>query len=140
MITQAAIQDVVSGCKEVFKHTVGHLKAATSHKLSESGIDASSINGLESVFEGAINPFAGVESQYLQEKFITQEHQQHVLIISILLVWCTNKLHTSHIIFILQEPVEVQVGSSHYLTRQTGSKRRKVLERDNFYYMGYYLL
>ena len=29
----------------------------------------------------------------------------------------------------------MQVGSSHYVTRQTGSKRRKVLERDNFYYI-----
>ena len=73
MITQAAIQDVVSGCKKVFEHTVGHLKAAVYHKFSESGFDASVIDGLQSVFENATNPFAGLESQYLQEKFITQE-------------------------------------------------------------------
>lgn len=50
MIGQAGIEDVVSGCKEVFEYTVGHLKAAISHKLSDSGYNASSINSLESVF------------------------------------------------------------------------------------------
>ena len=73
MISQAAIQDVVSGCQDVLEHTVGHLKAAVSHKLSECGLDASYIDGVASVFQDGINPFAGVESQYLQEKFIAQE-------------------------------------------------------------------
>ena len=72
MISQAAIQDVVSGCQDVL-HTVGHLKAAVSHKLSECGLDASYIDGVASVFQDGNNPFAGVESQYLQETFIAQE-------------------------------------------------------------------
>ena len=35
----------------------------------------------------------------------------------------------------MQEPIEVQVGRSRYVTRLTGSKRRKTLTRDKFYYV-----
>ena len=38
-LTQSAVSDVVSGCKEVFKHTLSHLRAGISSKLSEAGID-----------------------------------------------------------------------------------------------------
>ena len=62
MMTQVAVQDVIAGCKEVFGHTV-------VHKISDSGFDTSVTDG---IFEGATNPFSGLESQYLQEKFITQ--------------------------------------------------------------------
>ena len=41
MITRAAVQHLTAGCKEVFEHTVGHLKAAISHKLCDSGFDTS---------------------------------------------------------------------------------------------------
>lgn len=64
---------MIAGCKDVFEHTVCHLKAAISHKLSDSGFDTSVIDGLDDIFEGATDPFSGLESQYLQEKFITQE-------------------------------------------------------------------
>ena len=47
-------------------------------------------------------------------------------------------VHASSNIFVLlykQEPVEIQVGSSHYVTRQSGAKRRKILTRDTFQYV-----
>ena len=117
----------------MFEHTV----AAMSHKLSESGFDSSSIDGLKSVLK---TPFAGVESQYLQEKFIVKELGCIVSLSKVLYMstaYCLCGTYTKNLLynFILQEPVEVQVGSSHYITRQTGSQRRKVLERDNFYYI-----
>lgn len=73
LLTQAAVNDVVSGCKEVFEHTLGHLRAGVSQKISQSGIDFNSITGLDDVFANMSDPFVGLESVYLQDKFISQE-------------------------------------------------------------------
>ena len=73
LLTQVAINDVVVGCKEVFEHTVGRLRAGVNQKLAQSGIDPSDIDGLESIFHERSNPFAGLETAYLQEKFMSQE-------------------------------------------------------------------
>lgn len=70
MLSEAAIDDVVSCFKDVFNHTVCHLRAGVSHKLSQSGIE---IDGLNDVCEQIGDPFAGLESAYLQDKFISQE-------------------------------------------------------------------
>lgn len=35
----------------------------------------------------------------------------------------------------IQDPVEIKVGSAHYVTQFSGSKRRKVLKRDTFQYI-----
>ena len=73
LLTQAAVNDVVVGCREVFEHTVSRLRAGVSQKLAQSGIYPTSIDGLESVFNEASDPFTGLETVYLQEKFISQE-------------------------------------------------------------------
>ena len=73
MVTQATVNDVVSGFKEVFKRTVSHIKAAVSEKLARSGSNMENINGLNSVFEEISDPFLGLETPYLQDKFISQE-------------------------------------------------------------------
>lgn len=75
LLTQAAVNDVVRGCREVFKHTVYHLKAGVSHTLAQSGIDPSDIEGLDGVFTELDDPFVGLETSYLQDKFILQELQ-----------------------------------------------------------------
>ena len=72
LLSQAAINDVVSGCKEVFQHTLGHLRAGVSHTLSNSGSNFNDITGLDSVFDVS-DPFVGLESVYLQDTFISQE-------------------------------------------------------------------
>lgn len=70
MLTQAAINDVVTGCREVFEHTVCRLRAGVSLKLSQSGIDSTDIT---SIFDEMSDPFVGLETAYLQDKFISQE-------------------------------------------------------------------
>lgn len=65
MLTQAAINDVVTGCREVFEHTVCRLRAGVGLKLSQSGIDSTDIE--------MSDPFVGLETAYLQDKFISQE-------------------------------------------------------------------
>ena len=54
MLTQAALNDVILGSKEVFEHTVGHLRAAVSYKLTQSGIDPTSVDCLSFFMKHAI--------------------------------------------------------------------------------------
>lgn len=68
-ISQVAIDDVVGGCKSLFSQTVVRVQAGVKAKLAESGIDPSSIHGLDTVFEDVTNPFDGLETNHLQEKF-----------------------------------------------------------------------
>ncbi len=75
LITQAAINDVVSGCRGVFKHTVNHIKAGVNQKLAQSGIDPNDVDGLDSIFHEVSDPFVELETAYLQDKFITKELQ-----------------------------------------------------------------
>ena len=41
--------------------------------LSSGGIDLNSIDGLNEVFEDVPNPFVGLETRYLQEKYYLEE-------------------------------------------------------------------
>ena len=72
MLTQAAVNDIVSDFSEVFTHTVQHLKAGVSQKLVQFGIDLKDVDGLDGVFDVS-DPFSGLESAYLQDKFISKE-------------------------------------------------------------------
>lgn len=73
LMSQSAINDVVSGMKEVFEHSLGRLKAGVSRKLSKIGIDMEGIDGLSNIFQDTCHPFKGLESAYLQDKFISQD-------------------------------------------------------------------
>ena len=73
LMTQAAVNDVVSGMKEVCEHSMGRLKAGVSRTLSKAGIDMEKVDGLSDIFKDVSHPFKGLESAYLQDKFITQE-------------------------------------------------------------------
>lgn len=73
LLTQAAINDVVVGCREVFEHKVGRLKAGVSQTLAHFGVDPCDVDGLENVFDEATDPFAGLQTAYLQDKFISEE-------------------------------------------------------------------
>ena len=72
LISQAAVNDVVKGCKAVFEHTLGRVKAGVKCKLSQSGVDPSEVQDLEDVFSAVTDPFHGLETAYLQDKFISE--------------------------------------------------------------------
>ena len=72
-VSQVAINDVVDGASEIFAQTVVRLKAGVRHKLAEIGIDEShSKNFEEDVFGTLTDPFAGLETNYLQEKYFKE--------------------------------------------------------------------
>ena len=78
LLTQVSVNDVVTGFREVFNHTVSHLKAGVSQKLAQSGIDPASIDGLYNVFNEIADPFVGLETSYLQDKFVSEEFECNV--------------------------------------------------------------
>ena len=73
------LNNVVSGCRGVFKHTVNHIKAGVNQKLAQSGIDPNDVDGLDSIFHEVSDPFVELETAYLQDKFITKELQCSVV-------------------------------------------------------------
>ena len=59
-ISQVAIDDIVDGCKSLFSQTVLRVQAGVRATLAESGVDPSTINGLDGAFEDVLNPFEGL--------------------------------------------------------------------------------
>lgn len=73
MLSQASINDIVKGSEEVFQHMVGRIRAGVKHRLSISGINPTEISGLDELFDSVSDPFYGLETSYLQEKFVMEE-------------------------------------------------------------------
>ena len=42
-------------------------------RLSQSGIDPADIDGFDNVFSEIADPFMGLETPYLQDKFVSKE-------------------------------------------------------------------
>ena len=63
--------DIVESCKSLFSQTIVRVQAGVRAKLAEAGIDA--IDGLGGVFDDVTNPFQGLETCHLQEKYFRDE-------------------------------------------------------------------
>lgn len=70
-LSQTAVDHVVAECRKMSKHTAGRLEAGINECLARSGIDPNEITGLGDVF--ASDPFDGLHSTYLQEKFYREK-------------------------------------------------------------------
>ncbi len=71
-ISQVAVDDIVHNCKGLFSQTVDRIQAEVRAKLAESGVDPDTIDGLVSAFSTAIDPFEGIETHHLQEKYFRE--------------------------------------------------------------------
>lgn len=69
-LSQTAVDDVVEGCKSMISHTVQRLHSGARAKLLTLGIDE---EALDDVFNDFPDPFNGLETRYLQEKFLKEE-------------------------------------------------------------------
>lgn len=67
--SQVVINDTVENCKGLFSQTIERVQAGVRAKLAESGIDPGSINGLDNAFENVVDPFEGIGTSHLQEKY-----------------------------------------------------------------------
>ena len=65
-ISQAAITDVISGCKSLCQHTIMTIKGKVQDQLVEAGIE---LPGFSDIFDADYNPFCGVDTNHLFEKY-----------------------------------------------------------------------
>ncbi len=66
-LSEIAVQHVIHETQSIFSHTVHRIKAGVSEHLSRSGIEAPS--SLYDMFSDIDDPFKGLHTSYLQEKF-----------------------------------------------------------------------
>ena len=72
-ISQVAVDDIVEGCRSIICQTLSHVQAGVKAKLAEVGMDSDTI-GLENVFDqDSMDPFRGLETCYLQEKYFREK-------------------------------------------------------------------
>lgn len=71
-LPQVAIDDIITNCQSIFENTSKYLHAAVRLKLAEGVNDPL---GVDEVFGRMTNPFAGLETKHLQDKFITDKFQ-----------------------------------------------------------------
>uniref|UniRef100_A0A1X7T9R9 C2H2-type domain-containing protein n=1 Tax=Amphimedon queenslandica TaxID=400682 RepID=A0A1X7T9R9_AMPQE len=71
-IPQVAVDSVVHGSQELFQQTVQRLKAGVRLKLAEAGIEESLSQEINSVFEDLMDPYTGLETEYLQNAYIRE--------------------------------------------------------------------
>ena len=65
-LSQVAVQDVMDGCRTLCTRTSTYVTDIIKQKLHEAGINSDAIDGLDPVI---LDPFEGLGSAYLQEKF-----------------------------------------------------------------------
>ena len=73
-VTQITIDDIVEGNSALLSSTVQHIEAGVK---AECGLDPDIVTD---IFKDLPNPFNGIETRYLQEKFY---HEHFGLIVSI---------------------------------------------------------
>uniref|UniRef100_A0A1X7TKY7 Uncharacterized protein n=1 Tax=Amphimedon queenslandica TaxID=400682 RepID=A0A1X7TKY7_AMPQE len=105
-LPQSVIEDVVSSSRSLFSNTFKRLYAGVRQRIAETGhnIDISDI------FDELQDPFAGLETAYLQEQYINTE-------------------------FKVLEPLSIKIGTAYYIDKMFGQKRRKVLHTDSMHYV-----
>lgn len=101
-ISQVAINDIVEGSQAMLSRSISRVEAGVKAKLAESGLDPSSINGLDGVFLNAIDPFKGIGTCHLQEKYYRETLG---LIVSIIIIICYYFCHgTSYLCQVAIQP------------------------------------
>ena len=77
-VTQVAIDDIVEGTRGLFFQVLERTKAGVRAILAEAGVDSDSIL-LDDVYKSVLDPFSGIHTCYLQEKYF---HEKLNLIVS----------------------------------------------------------
>lgn len=71
--SQVAIDEVVESSRGLFLRTMERVQAGVRAKLAESGVDPISIKGLNNAFSDVADPFEGIETCHLQEKYFREK-------------------------------------------------------------------
>ena len=68
-LSQSSINDVISGCRTLFNHTLTGLHVGIRQRLAETGNDVD----ITSIFNEIEDPFSGLDTAFLQDKCIDKE-------------------------------------------------------------------
>jgi hypothetical protein len=71
MLTQTAINDVVKGCQDVVSYALSSVRSKVNDLSAHSHSDE--IEAVKTAITEVFDPFAGLETSYLQDKFILKE-------------------------------------------------------------------
>ena len=88
-LSESAVEHVVKETQAIFHHTIGRIQAKVSQHLSRNGVDLSTLPNLDNVYTEVTDPFQGLNTTHLQEKF----YREHFgCIVSITRCTCTQLL------------------------------------------------
>lgn len=72
-LSESAVSHVVKEAQKVFRHTIGQMRAGVYEHIANSNIDPNDITDLNEFFNSVEQPFKGLHSNYLQEKFYREK-------------------------------------------------------------------
>ena len=148
--------DIVGGCQGLFSQTIDRVQASVKAKLAELGVDLSQMDGLDEAFQHVIDPFEGIETCHLQERYFRDKLGLIVSIVTllyiirkldvfvVLMLLCSiylpyfpyNMLCVNTCIYLqFQEPREIKIGEPQYRPQFSGSKRRLIERYDTYQYV-----
>lgn len=73
-LSDSSVNYVLKQTQEMFQHSIGRIRAGVNERLSRNGIDPEGIPDLSNFFDSVEQPFQGLHTSFLQEKF----YQQHL--------------------------------------------------------------
>ena len=77
-LSQRAISEVIDGCRKLCEQTVCSVKGEVALKLSECNFDPAAIECVMKAFCDISDPFHGIDTVYLREKFFA-EHMNYIV-------------------------------------------------------------
>lgn len=72
-LSQTAVDDIVSSCQDMFMHYNLRIRVGVQEQLLKVGIDSNSVPEIESFLAASSDPFVGLHSTYMQEKFYREK-------------------------------------------------------------------
>ena len=77
-LSQVALGDVIEGCRSICQQTVLRVQESVLSALEDAGINYSNHPGLDEALCSKLDPFEGMDSAYLREKFY-REHFNYLV-------------------------------------------------------------
>ena len=72
-VSQNAVNIIVGECKGLLSQTLTRVQAGLKARLASLVLDPKVITGLDDVFSEIIDPFQGLHTYYLQQKYYHEE-------------------------------------------------------------------
>ena len=77
-LSQVAVEDVIKGCRRVWQQSLSLAKESVLSALSDAGVRSVDVPGLDASFSTVRDPFEGIDTSYLREKFYREHFNYQV--------------------------------------------------------------